>query len=314
MKTILSMLSLQVFADGGAAAGIGDGGTAQGQGVTAGAASQQMSGVKGNPLANVVYGKQAQDAAPAAGAQKTTEEAPVDLNAEFEELIKGKYKEQYDSRMQDTIQKRLKGSKETVEKYEKLAPVLDIMGKKYGVDATDIDALAKAIEEDDSYFEQEALEMGVSVERYREIRKMQRENEALRKQVQEQQTQENANRILKGWMDQAGAVQQVYPSFDLKTEMQNPKFVDLLRSNIDVRTAYEVIHKDDIIRSAMQFTAQTVESKIAKGIAAQGARPAENGMSPNSPAVVKSDVSKLTKKDIAEIGRRVARGERISFG
>ena len=66
--------------------------------------------------------------------------------------------------------------------------------------------------------------------------------------------------------------------------------------------------------AAMQFTAKTVESKIAKKIAAQGARPAENGMSSGSAALVKSDVSKLNKKDLAEIQRRVANGERISFG
>jgi hypothetical protein len=31
-------------------------------------------------------------------------------------------------------------------------------------------------------------------------------------------------------------------------------------------------------------------------------------------AVVKSDVSKLTRLDIDEVARRVARGEKISFG
>jgi hypothetical protein len=114
-------------------------------------------------------------------------------------------------------------------------------------------------------------------------------------------------------MNQAEETKKVYPSFDLRTEMANPKFLDLLKSNIDVRTAYEVLHKDDIIRGAMQFTAQTVESKIAKKIAANGARPAENGMSSGSAAVVKSDVSQLSKADRDEIRRRVARGEKIRF-
>lgn len=313
MKSFIPMLSLQVFAEGGAPAGAGDGGTAQGQGVTAGAASQQTTGAKGKPLSNVVYGKQPAESAPAAEVQKTTEEVPADLNAEFEALIKGKYKSQYDARVQDTIQKRLKGTKETVEKYDKLTPTLEILGEKYGVDATDVEALTKAIEADDSFFEQAALEAGVSVEKYKELRKMQQENAQLRKQLEARQTQENANKIMAGWMEQADKIKQVYPSFDLKAEMQNPQFVNLLRSNIDVRTAYEVMHKDEIIRSAMQFTAQTVESEIAKGIAS-GGRPSENGMSSGSPAVVKSDVSKLSKKDIAEVSRRVARGERITFG
>ena len=304
IKSFIPMLSLQIFAEGA-----GDGGTAQGQGVTAGDASQQTKGVK-NPLADVKYG--IQEEAPIAEVQKPTATQP-DPEAEFEKLIKGQYKAQYDARVQDTIQKRLKGTRETVDKYNALQPVLDILGKKHGVDATDVDALLKAIEEDDSYFEDEALEMGMTVEQLKKFRSMERENAELRRAHEEQQTQENANKIYAGWMQQAEETVKVYPTFSLDAEMQNPKFVDLLRSNIDVRTAYEVLHKDEIIPAAMQFTAKTVESKLAKKIAANGARPAENGMSSGSAAVVKSDVSQLSRADREEIRRRVARGEKIRF-
>ena len=299
--SFIPMLSLQLFAEGA-----GDGGTAQGQGVTAGAASQQK-GVS-NSLADVKYG--IQEEAPAAEVQSV---AQTDPEAEFEKLIKGQYKAQYDARMQDTIQKRLKGQKETVDKFNALTPTLELLGKKYGVDATDIEALNKAIEEDDSYFEDEALEKGISVKQLKEIRSMERENADLKRQMQERQTQENANKLYAGWIQQAEETKKVYPSFDLRTEMNNPKYVDLLRSNIDVRTAYEVLHKDEIIPAAMQFTAKTVESKLAKKIAANGARPAENGMSSGSAAVVKSDVSQLSKADRQEIIRRVQRGEKIRF-
>ena len=105
----------------------------------------------------------------------------------------------------------------------------------------------------------------------------------------------------------------VYPSFDLRAELQNPRFTDLLRNNVDVRTAYEVIHKDEIIPAAMQFTARTVEQKLTNKVIANGARPVENGNSSQSATVVKSDVSQLSKADIAEINRRVARGEKIKF-
>lgn len=302
-KTFIPVRSLQLFAEGGA----GDGGTAQGQGVTAEAASQQK-GVK-NPLGAVRYG--IQEEAPAAGVQKVT--AAPDPDAEFEALIKGQYKQQYDARVQNTIQKRLKGSQETVERYNALQPVLEILGRKYGVDASDIEGLNKAISQDDSYYEQEALEKGLSVKQLKEIKAMERENADLRRQMQEQQTKDNAAKLYKTWIDQAEEARKVYPSFDLKTEMNDPKFLELLRSNIDVRTAYEVTHKDEIISGAMQFTAKTVESKIAKKIAANGARPAENGMSSGSAAVVKSDVSQLSRADRDEIRRRVARGEKIRF-
>ena len=310
-KTFIPMLSLQIFAEGagGAAAGAGDGGTAEGQGVTEAAALPQTKGAKSNPLANVKYGIQ-EEAAPAAEVQQT---ATPDREAEFEKLIKGEYKDQYDARMQETIQKRLKGSKETVDKYNALTPTLELLAKKYGVDAADIEALNKAIQEDDSYYEEEALEKGLTVQQLKEIRKMKRENADLKAKMEESQRQEQGKKLYAAWMQQAEAAKMVYPSFDMKAEMNNPKFVDLLRSNIDVRTAYEVLHKDEIIPAAMQFTAQAMESKIAKKIASNGARPAENGMSSQSAAVVKSDVSQLSKADRAEIIRRVQRGEKIRF-
>ena len=306
----IPMLSLQLFAEGGSAgAGAGDGGTAEGQGVTGAAALPQTKGEKSNPLANVKYGIQ-EEAAPAAEVQQT---ATPDRNAEFEKLIKGEYKDLYDAKMQDTIRKRLSKQNETVDKYNALQPVLEILGKKHGVDATDIEALTKAIEEDDSYFEEEALQKGMTVQQLKEVRKMERENAELRAQMQEAQRQENGKKLYAAWMQQADEAKKVYPTFDLRAEMNNPKFVDLLRSNIDVRTAYEVLHKDEIIPAAMQFTAQAVESKLAKKIASNGARPSENGMSSQSAAVVKSDVSQLSKADRAEIIRRVQRGEKIRF-
>lgn len=307
MKTnsFIPMLSLQVFAEGA-----GDGGTAQGQGVTAEAASQQM-GVN-IPLADVKYGVQ-EEAAPAAEVQKTTE-VQTNPDEEFESLIKGQYKAQYDARMQETIQKRLKGTKETVEKYNALQPVLETLAKKHGVDASNIEALQKAIEDDDYYFEDEALEKGITVQQLKEIRRMEREYADLKRQMEEKQANENAEKIYAAWMNQAEETKKVYPTFDIRAEMSNPKFVDLLNSNIDVRTAYEVLHMGEIIPAAMQFTAKTVESKLAKKIAANGNRPAENGMRSGSAALVKSDVSKLNNKDIDEVMRRVARGERVTFG
>jgi hypothetical protein len=306
---IIPMLNLQLFADGGAAAG-GDGGTAQGQGVTAEAASQQT---KGASLADVKYGIQPEETAPAAEVQKETAE-PTDLNAEFEALVKGKYKAQYDARMQDTIQKRLKGSKETADKLKAVSPILEMMGKKYGVDASDISALTKAIEDDDSYYEAEAMERDMSVSQLKAIKKVERENAQLSRQLKESQDREKADRLHAVWVQQEQATKQVYPSFNMEAELQNPEFVNLITNNVDVKTAYEVLHRDEIIPAAMQFAAQAVEQNIAKKIAANGVRPSENGMGSQASAVVKSDVSKLTKMDIDEVARRVARGERVTFG
>ena len=303
IKNLSRIINLQLFAEG---SGTGDGGTT---GVTEAAAVSQTKGAK-NPLADVQYGIQAE--AQTTPVQETSE-AP-DRNAEFEKLIKGDYKDLYDAKVQDTVQKRLKSTKETVDRYNALTPTLEILAKKYGVDVNDIDALNTAIEDDDAYFEEDALEKGITVQQLKEIRKMEKENADLKRQMQEQTAQQNAAKLYSAWMEQAEAAKTVYPSFDLRAEMQNPRFVDLLKSNVDVRTAYEVLHKDEIIPAAMQFTAQKVEQKLTNKIIANGARPTENGINSQSAAQVKSDVSQLSKADRAEIARRVARGEKISFG
>lgn len=305
----IPMLSLQLFAEGGAAAG--GGGTAQGTGVEASAAGMQTKGAK-NPLASVVYGKQ--EAAPAAEVQKGPDNA-ADPAAEFEALIKGKYKEQYDARMQDTIRSRLKAKDtqitELTQKQTALEPVLDVLFRKHGVE--DVAALAKAIEEDDSYWEQEALEKGMNVQQLKNFKKMEKENASLRKQMEQQKQQQNADQMYGRWMQQAEEAKKVYNGFDLKTEMQNPQFQRLISNGIDVRTAYEVIHKDEIIPAAMQFAAKTVETKLAQSIASGAGRPAENGVGSGSPSITKSDVSQLSKADRQEIIRRVQRGEKIRF-
>ena len=315
------LINLQLFAEGGGAAagaGAGDGGTgAEGtQGVTAAAAMSQRKGAKTNPLENVVYGKQpaaaTEETAPAAEVQTETAAQP-DRNAEFEKLIKGEYKDPFDARVQDIIQKRLKGMKEQVEKFNALTPTLELLAQKYGVDAGDIEALNAAIQEDDAYYEQEALEKGVTVQQLKEIRRMERENAELRQMMQQQEKEESNKRIYAQWMREAEETKAIYPTFDMDVEMQNKDFVQLLGARVPVRAAYEVVHKDEIIGGAMQFAAQAVEQKITNKIKANGARPTEGGMGAQSAAVVKSDVSQLSKADLHEIQRRVARGEKISF-
>ncbi|MBQ5667129.1 MAG: hypothetical protein IIV40_03040 [Oscillospiraceae bacterium] len=298
------LMNLQLFADG-AAGGSGTAGTGD-SGAGAVVAAQQKGDKES--LANVQYGIMQGTQEPDAGVTEPSREE------EFEALIKGKFKDLYDSRMQDTIQKRLKNSKEAAQSFEKASPILEVLAKKHGVDVKDLDGLKKAIEEDDSYFEEEAMARGLSVQQYKEIRKMEQENAQLRAFQQEQQNKQNADRLTAAWMKQAESAKQIYPSFDLQTELQNPEFVNLLKANVDVKTAFEVLHKDEIIPAAMQYTAQQVEQKIVNKIMAGGKRPSENGTSSQASSITKSDVSALTPADIAEVNRRVARGEKITFG
>lgn len=313
-RKCLFEFDLQLFADGGGDGGsVGGTGSDGASGVSEGASLPSTTkGAKSNPLASVQYGKQS--SVPDAGVQKdSVANVTPDREAMFDDLIKGEYKDQYNKRVESIVQSRLKNSKETVEKYNALTPMFDMLASKYGIsDKSDVNAIMQAIQEDDSYYEDEALEKGLTVEQLKEVKRMERENAELKRQIDARQRQENTERIFNQWTQQAESVKQLYPSFDLNAEVRNPKFAQLLQSGIDVRTAFEVVHKDEIIPAAMQYTAQNVERKLANKIAS-GNRPVENGINSQAASLVKSDVSQLTKADRAEIIRRVARGEKITF-
>lgn len=316
-KMKVCWLDLQLFAEGaGAAAGAG-GGTSAGAGDTAAAAGQQTKGAK-NPLANVIYGKQ--DAASDDNGAEDTRAADAngpdtvfDERREQYEAFRKEYKAELDADMQKIIKGRLKNSQETVDKYTKLQPVLGMLAAKYGVDAEDSEALTKAIEEDDAYYEEEAFEKGMSVEDLKAVKKMERENAALKAQIDAARQQQQIEADVAKWMHEAEEAAKVFPGLDLGVELQNPRFVDLLRNNIDLQTAYFAIHHRELVPQAMKYAAVKTQEQVAQGIRSGARRPTENGLAKSSTAVVKSDVSQLTKEDRQEIIRRVQRGDIIRF-
>ncbi len=305
-------MDLQLFAEGAAA---GDGGTAEGTnaGVTEAVAALREKGRKNNPLAGVKYGIQDEEEEPPVAEAEQKETAAPDREKAFEDLIKGEYKDLYDRRVRDAIEKRFRGERENAERLKALAPTMEMLEKKYGVKAGDLEALNRAIEEDTGYYEDEAARTGIPVEQLKQMRHMEKENQQLRQTMDELRARENAERVYREWLEQEKATQQIYPQFSLEAELTDNQFVRLLRSGVDVKTAYEVLHKDEIIPAAMQYAAKTAERKVVNKIRANGARPVENGVQDQSASLVKQDVSQLTKADRDEIIRRVERGEKIRF-
>lgn len=312
MNHFLFPMNLQLFAEGGAPSGDGGG---EGTGVTAPAAGVQTKGAKSNPLANVVYGKQ-KESAPAAEVQKEaqpTETPTVDRHAQFDAMVKGDYKEAFDKRVQDIVQKRLKGAKETEDRLTAMNPLMDMLSARYGVQADDTAGLIKALEADDDFLEKAASEHDMDVKQYRKMLTLERDNARLKAQNEEQVKREQMDKQYAIWEQQAEQAKALYPNLDLNVESQNPQFRQLLFAGIDVGTAYMVTHKDDVIAGAMQHTAKTVEQKLANKIAAGNSRPTENGTSGQSAVVIKTDPSKWTRADREEVRRRVARGEKINL-
>ena len=93
--------------------------------------------------------------------------------------------------------------------------------------------------------------------------------------------------------------------------MENPAFGRLVANGVDARTAYEVIHRDEIQRGAMQYAVQRTKEQVAASMAANSRRPVENGNTATPASITKEDPSTWTAEDRREIRRRVQNGERI---
>lgn len=234
-------------------------------------------------------------------------------DAEFEKLIKGDYKDAFSRRVQNIINGRFRETRTLQEQLQKSTPVFEILAQKYGIKVDDIDGIVKALENDDESYREEAMEKGITVEQLKEMKKLEREVLQLRRNESRRDEQDRINRDITNWKNQAESLKEIYPNFKLDTEIEDPQFFSLLRNNVDVRTAYEVIHRDEILGGAMQYAAQTAAKRVADSVAANSKRPVENGVTSQGAVNSQTDVNKLTKAQREEIERRVARGERITF-
>lgn len=290
MKKLLQTFNLQLFDEG------------EGEGSTdAGLANQQQ--------AVVVYGKASTGAEETTGG--TASDTPPATEETFEDLINGKYKEDFEKRVKGIVSTRMKANNERAARYDAVEPVLKILATKYGQNPENLnfEQLAKDLQADDSLYEEVAMERGMSPKEFR----MSLELDAMRAQRARNEQEEQARVAYERITREGEALKQFYPNFNLDAEMQNPAFGRLMTAGISVRDAYEVIHRNEINGQMMQYAAQKASEEVAKSVQANQARPTENGAG-SAPAVVyKSDPSKLSKEDRKAIKERARRGEKIAF-
>lgn len=320
MKKRLMTVDLCLFdGEGGSAAA----GTGTGDAAAPGATQIPSAAGKGrranNPLADVVYGKQETQGTPegqqaAAAGETNTSDTLEARKAEFDRMIKGDYADIYQEYTQDIAKSRVKNAKALYETIEKQNPIMSLLAQKYGVkDASDIDGIMKALEADSSFFEEAAAKEGLTVEQYKRMQQLESENAQLKATKESSERQRQADQVYAGWMQEAEQLKGTYPGFDLQTELKSPQFQKMLGAGVGLKAAFEAMHHDEIMAGAMQHTARTISKKIADGVASRQNRPVENGLSSQASANVRSDVTKLTRADRAEIARRAARGEHIAF-
>lgn len=288
---------LTLFAEGAAEGGSGaggqtgvksgdaagsDAGTAADQGVNA---SVSSGSGEGGDAGRDADDRHSQDAA---ASEPTSSDASVSsADAEFEKLIRGKYKDAFDRRVQPIVQKRIVRLKESAEKYERLLPYLERLSAEEGAAPS-----GKGSEE--ALSERTAAPRG----------------EAERAAAQRAEGRE---RIVSHWLSEAEALKERFPSFDLKSELKNPAFRALIGNGIPLDTAFLVAEKDALIPAALRAAAKDAEARTAAALSYGQGRPREGATGGGSAQVIKSDVTRFTKADRDEIVRRTAAGERIVF-
>lgn len=324
----LFKVDLQMFNDGGGASTGGDAGaeaTANAPKVetkTSGSNRHSKSG----ELSNVVYGKQegtTSDDATSLEAGDTNltgaeEVTPEDREKAFMDMINGEYKDLYQREFQKVFDRRFKEVKGMESELASHKPILEKLMTRLGVD--DVAKLEQALDEETSFLESVAEARGMTVEQYLAVEQVELENREFRAQQQREAemrqraiNQQKYQNQLNAWNEEAKAVKEMYPSFDLKAEVKNKQFLDMLGKGISMEHAYKVLHFDELTNDAARVAAQTADARAQAKIRQKASRPSENGTSSQSAAIVKNDVTTLTPQDRAEIARRVARGEKISF-
>lgn len=277
---------------------------------------------------NVVFGKQEDAPAaaintPAAGETNaegngksgvsTTSDSLEAKRQAFKNLVEGEYKDQYAEMFQTAFNRRFKETKSMETSLSAQKPIMDMLMQRYGVADGDPAKILSALEQDDAYWEEAADKAGLSIEQYKAMQKLERENAELKQMRQRQIGEQQAQQQMAKWAADEKAIKEVYPGFDLRSELASQQFRDLLKANIPMQQAYELMHMEEIKASTARVAAQSAGQQMVAKIQQRASRPQENGTSSSSAVTIKSDVHSLTKKEREEIIRRAQRGAVIKF-
>ena len=250
---------------------------------------------------------------------------PPDLEAEFDELIRGKFAQQYKDRVQKNIQQRFKERKVDEQIAQENARLREILLDRYELaDNIDMATILSRLEDDASPAEREAMEDGKSeaeiraeriLRKERKRQQKQKEDEALqrRQEAERQRRQQN----IETWTQQAEIAKKAIPNLDLVAELKNQdtgeQFLALLENGVDVERAYKTVHLDEIIKASVRAAAGEASKRTVDDIRARGQRPPEGANMARKPVVRKTDPSQFTEQDILNIAQIVKNGGKVNF-
>lgn len=195
-----------------------------------------------------------------------------DKGAAFEELIAGEYKAEFQARLEEAMAKPLASAREANVRLKEAQPLIEAAANRYGMDPDDVAGLTQAL-------------------------------------AAEPLAEDHPTAIAERLRREQEGVRQLYPRFNLGTELQNPLFKTLLQNRVDLRTAYEVVHHRELLPAALR----AAESRGMRRAEQNAARPVESAALPRGGSPGGTDFAHMTPKERAAVNRRALHGETIRF-
>ena len=230
---------------------------------------------------------------------------------------------EYNEQMKATVRARLNADRKSAQAVlDTIAPSVEILARKYGLDADNMDyaELNKAICDDNAYYEDKALEMGVDVDSAKMILQKEANDEARRKSEERTLQEQKFREHIAGLERQGEELKKIFPGFDLTKELSNPVLARMTSPNVGISLsdAYYAVHRNEIQAASMQATAQIAAQKISNSIQSNRKRPDEAGTTGQAPSVTTFDYSKASREQREAFKKRIrdaaARGEKIYPG
>ena len=319
------LLNLQLFADGG-----GDGGDGGSASASVGDALGNNDSGEDKILAsipekarkyyqkstNTQTGSTTNASAENSDKGQAANDQGITEKMSYDDLIKSEdYRADHKAYMDKAIGDRLKKYKGIEAELGKHKTLLETVALKYGVSPDDenfLDVLSKKIDEDDSYYENYAMEHDISADEARRIVTMERKAARYDAQREEAEKQEQMRQQIMVLRQNAEKTKAQFPDFDLDTEMQDERFRRLCAvNNGDTTAAYMACHWNEIIPATVQRASKQIQAQTAQAVASNKSRPMENGISSQAPSVVQRDFSKMGLNELrqfAEEQRRIKTG------
>lgn len=243
-------------------------------------------------------------------ADETGKDEPEDLDKEFDELIKGKYREQFKARQQNAIKARFRENNAAKQEADKAAELKSVISMRYGLKDASTDDVINAIKRDESFLEEAAAREGLSTEQFRKLSEMQQRADASERklgEMQKAQMRQDAQRKLE---EQTAACRELFPDFDFEQEAgTNETFRNMILSGADVTSAYKFAHMDELITGGMAKAAQRGAAETAKAVRNNLRRPQEAGARGGAAATVNVDFGKMSSEEFNAYRDRVMSGE-----